>query len=147
MGDERNQSGSWDERVDRVVAAYLEAEQAGQAVDREELLRQHPDLARELRSFFADRDFFRCRAEPIGPAAPASDTVAQPAAAKDSLAPGQTVTFKAGATLAPAAGTKMGDFGDYELLEEIARGGMGVVYKARQTSPPRLLPAAAYPPA
>jgi hypothetical protein len=104
-------------RVNRVLADYLEAQRLGRAPDREELLRRHPEVADELRSFFADQDGFGRLAEPI--AAPA--------------APARAPTLAPGDDTGPAPGT-VRYFGDYELLEEIARGGMGVVYKARQAS-------------
>jgi hypothetical protein len=116
-----------DRRLEEVLHAYLQAVDAGQAPDRDALLRQHPDLASDLAAFFADQDdvarLARGMAEPVAPALPAAEAATP--------APGQEAV--------PAPGTHLRYFGDYELLGEVARGGMGVVYKARQISLNRLV--------
>ena len=42
--------------LNQVIADYLAAVESGNAPDREELIRQHSDLADNLRSFLADHD-------------------------------------------------------------------------------------------
>ncbi|MGE3409192.1 MAG: protein kinase [Pirellulales bacterium] len=89
------------------------------------MLEKHPALADELKSFFANRAALERIAEPLKGAAyeatmdvgPGSDF--PPGEERQAGSPShETVRY----------------VGDYELLEEIARGGMGVVYKARQAS-------------
>jgi WD40 repeat protein len=110
-----------EQRVDEVLAAYLEAARAGRAPDRDELLARHPDLADELRSFFADHDLVRDLAEPLRCDGAAGHTPS----------PDDTID------LLPTGLPRR--FGDYEILEEFARAGMGIVYRARQISLDRVV--------
>jgi eukaryotic-like serine/threonine-protein kinase len=110
-----------DQRLDEVATAYLEAVDAGQAPAPDEWLARYPDLAPELNAFFAAQAHLERMTAPHRPALRASDITADLTVAPDKQA------------IAAALGT-VRYFGDYELLEEIARGGMGVVYRARQVS-------------
>src|SRR5947209_4355594 len=109
-----------EERLNEAVAAYYEALEVGKKPSRDEFAARYPDLTEELNSFFADKERFDRLAEPLPPL--------------KATAPGEQPTLAPGETMiAPGLGT-VRYFGDYELLEEVARGGMGVVYKARQVS-------------
>jgi WD40 repeat protein len=91
--------------LEDVVLDYLTSVDAGQAPDRQAFLNRHPRFAPGLAAFFAEEDQTASCVAPLRNVGPA----------------GAAVRHKR-------------SFGDYELLEEIARGGMGVVFQARQVS-------------
>ena len=147
MASDANGRTAAEQRLDEVIAAYLEAEEAGQAPDRRDLLARHPDLAPQLARFFAQRDRFDQLAAPLRMMAtpPPTDTPA-PAAnvpADGAPQPDRDLFNRLVDELlddtAPRMSLPASTLGDYEILEEIGRGGMGVVFKARQKSLQRLV--------
>src|SRR5437764_7311481 len=103
--------------LDAVIASYVQAVESGQVPNRQELLEAHPDLAETLGAFFADLDRM--------------DRIASPLRLADAEGPDATSAVEGNGYSPPLT---IRYFGDYELIEEIAHGGMGIVYKARQAS-------------
>src|SRR5262249_48782353 len=102
------------ERLDEVLGRYFEALEARQAPDPDQLLARHPELADELREFFRDQQWAD---RWTGPLQSVARALQPPPDAK--------------ATCPLTVGQRVGDC---ELLAEVGRGGMGVVFRARQTS-------------
>ena len=108
-GDEANR----DAELESVIAEYIRACDAGHKPNRQQVLERHPDLASDLRDFFSNRDQMNRLARPFEVSEPCARFVTPP----------ETIRY----------------FGDYEVLEEIGRGGMGVIYKAKQKSLDRVV--------
>jgi WD40 repeat protein/tRNA A-37 threonylcarbamoyl transferase component Bud32 len=122
--DRRNPQTEDEDRLDAVLAVYLADAQAGRAPDRQQLLDRHPDLAESLRDFFADQDHFDGIARSFGLGCGSEAGLETPGA------DASTLGFRSAGDSLVASGS----FDDYQLHEEIARGGMGVVYRATQLS-------------
>jgi serine/threonine protein kinase len=107
-----------EQHLNEILLAYVEALEAGQAPDRNQLLDGNPDFAAELSEFFASRDQLERLAAPL-----------RPGRGWNGEGGGKKSTPATNA--APPA---LGQLGDFQLLREIGRGGMGVVYEAKQIS-------------
>jgi serine/threonine-protein kinase len=105
-----------DDKLARLLAELTQQFRRGENPDVNAVARQHPDVAGELRELW--------------PAVVLAEELARPGAELSTIRPGPPVMAEPPS--APLCVAR--EFGDYELQEEIGRGGMGVVFKARQKS-------------
>ncbi|MBW8884183.1 MAG: protein kinase [Planctomycetia bacterium] len=113
-------------RLEAAVVEFHEQLERGQEPDRAELLRAYCDVADELAEFFADHD----RMNNLAPPAPPMNLTEQTAIHEPDTPRSTDATWRSAPIINAPNSFRIGE---YAIEEEIGRGGMGVVYKARHT--------------
>src|SRR5262249_40948562 len=121
MSNPMTGSEGGDQRLNDLLVAYIEAVEEGRGPAREEFLSRNPEFAEELAEFLAAREQLGGLAA-VGPRAGAGG--------REGVSPEAADSRGAVGTQLPANGT----LGDFRLVREIGRGGMGIVYEAVQIS-------------
>jgi len=135
-----------DEELAHLVGELMDRLRAGEAPDLQAVIAQHPDRAGELRQLWAA---IAIAEEVAGAAACSAASLAEQrsAAPAEATPPAaaEAVTLPLGGDAdRPSNGDRPGaglprSFGDYELVEELGRGGMGIVFRAYQRSLQRVV--------
>lgn len=116
-----------DPQFQSLLVSCMESLQRGEEIDRESLANDYPQFADELQQFLDDRELLQNVASGFvnveaAPSSAFEKTVAS-GGGHDDFSDGEQIRY----------------VGEYEIVDEIARGGMGVVFKARQQSLKRIV--------
>lgn len=121
-------SGSSDvereESINAILLDFVEAVERGENPNRGTLLQRYPEFADDLASYFATRDQLDHLAAPLRTISGTGRAASHPCVADGPAEQQSAMTLTA----------DVGRIGDFRLLREVGRGGMGVVYEAEQVS-------------